>query len=1242
MNDRGARTLLVASLAVGLVLRLVYVPTSGFPTDVGTFMAWGQRLHDVGPSAFYAPDYFSDYPPGFLYVLWLVASLLGGIPQVVAKALSIPFDLAIAVAVFAIVSRVARERAGAIAAALYLLNPALVLAGSYWGQVDAAGTLPLLLALAAAALGRFGLAGALAAIAFMVKPQFGVPAFALFAAGAFDLIQNRRWRPLVYSVMSAAVVIVALSWPFGLGLVGENGLTGLIGRAAATYEYTTLYAFNLWAIVSDFWKPDAEVMFGVAMRYWSAALFAVGVIGVLVVLWRGAPRARRWGDEPGRDLGLMLAAGAMLVLAFYFLPTRVHERYLFPLFALLAPLAAVSARVLYVYLGFAAFFFLSVFYAFTRYPQTGTVAPDFLEATLFQRVATQLLAAAGIALSLALSWWWARGQGRDVTALVPATVDEVAAARPPSREIPEPLRPGGRPTRRDLTLALLLALLVLVTRVYRLDWPRDMYFDEVYHARTAMEMLAGREYYEWTHPHLAKEAMAAAIVAFGDVRAVGTLAVPPTDAEAFAVDGDGARAYARNGVVTVVVANGSRADVGLYSGPARALALTADAAYLATSEQIVAFARAPQPSNAKVPRAALPTEPRSLAVGSGRVIAATASTLAVFGASDLVPQLSVPIADTVALAPLADRNSVFVAAADGLVRSVNLESGATERTWSAGAPVATMTVLPNGCPSDRAADDRCDHLFLGDAREPVLHGLDLETGAVDAVSLANSRTAPFDGPPLALALSPLTKMVWVLGRDGIAAVEPHGTSPFAAVHEAAGARFLAIDDASDTIVAAGAIPAVRIEGGRIAFAWRLPGVIAASILAFFLFLLARRLFRSPLVAYAVGALVLIDGAMFAQSRIGMNDIYTATGIVVGWYFVVAALGAESRRPWLDVLLAGISLGLALAAKWAAGPALLAVGLVSVVGTARAFVEGRPGHGGAFDLLRWRGLNAVYLAFCFIVVPIAIYLASYIPWFGLGHGVFQSENGAWSLIDLQKQMYSYHSGLTSPHPAGSPWWAWPLDLKPVYWEYEPAGSDRSTFIYDAGNLVTWWAAIPAMLWCAWLAITRRAWNLGLVVLAFLTQYAEWLPVTRVLFQYHFFTALPFYLVGLAAGLTWLWQHVDRRTWFQGESSTAVVLSGVGGVAFVGAIAGLSYLVPVLVPVGLVVAVATLLWLASRPERRPLVAGILVAGVMVGGALWFVWFYPWLSALPVPGWLAPAYVWLPTWQYGCQFYPTFRCT
>ena len=75
-------------------------------------------------------------------------------------------------------------------------------------------------------------------------------------------------------------------------------------------------------------------------------------------------------------------------------------------------------------------------------------------------------------------------------------------------------------------------------RTYRLGDPARMHFDEVYHARTAAEFLQDWRYgidhdiYEWTHPHLAKYAMAAGIATFAghDVAATGDLGVPVLDA----------------------------------------------------------------------------------------------------------------------------------------------------------------------------------------------------------------------------------------------------------------------------------------------------------------------------------------------------------------------------------------------------------------------------------------------------------------------------------------------------------------------------------------------------------------------------------------------------------------------------------------------------------------------------------------------------------------------------------------
>lgn len=74
---------------------------------------------------------------------------------------------------------------------------------------------------------------------------------------------------------------------------------------------------------------------------------------------------------------------------------------------------------------------------------------------------------------------------------------------------------------------ILILLLTAFLRLYRLDYPNKYVFDEVYHAFTAKEFLAGHKEawewwtkpppgvaYEWTHPPLAKEAMAISMFLF--------------------------------------------------------------------------------------------------------------------------------------------------------------------------------------------------------------------------------------------------------------------------------------------------------------------------------------------------------------------------------------------------------------------------------------------------------------------------------------------------------------------------------------------------------------------------------------------------------------------------------------------------------------------------------------------------------------------------------------------------------
>ena len=1152
-RDRQAHLLIGLAIAAGVVARLLVARSPGFPSDVGTFMAWAERLAAIGPGRFYEPGYFSDYPPGFLYVLWLLGRLFDGdLLRAAVKMISIPADIAIAVLLARLVWRHAGRGAAVLAAGLWSLQPAPIFAGPFWGQVDAVGTLPLLAALLAAGARRWILAGTLAALATMIKPQFTIALGVVLVAAAVSYVRDRDWRPGLRAAGAAAITLVLLALPFGLGV---GAFAALIRSASETYPYTSLYAFNIWAIVGDFWKPDdAYVVTG-------GVLLAVGLLASVIPLW--------WR----RDTAALLAVGAAAAMAFYFLPTRAHERYLFPALALLLPFAVLRRRIIVPYTVLAGGFFVTLYFAFTRYPQNDLAAPAWLEATAFSRLGQNAIAVVMLGTAGLLCWRLARGEAQLVATVVLAPagppVPPAGEADAPVRRwspwspwsLPAALGPGHPAGRRDLVIALAVALAVLATRGYRLDQPRDMYFDEVYHARTAFELLAEREPYEWTHPHLAKEIMALGILAFGDDRVVGNEAGAPTDLTAFTVGNDGLRVYGRaDGSILTAPRGGTPTLLTNTRLPPRALAVDGRTIFGVNDEQafMIPIDDVGTARFVTLP----PTGPvSSFAVVGGRVAVGGAKGSALLTPFDGSAFSIAALPPSVAIAAKPDGSELYLLAPDGSVHVINVATGMESKMY---ASVAVERAI--------AYAQGPHALVLARAGEPVLDLIDIEDGHRDQAPLGNARTGSFAEGATALATVPRTDFIYAVADGRVVVVDSHGLSPFASIG-VADRTLLGVDGTGDTIVVAGgSLPAALIDTGRHALAWRLPGVVAAAFLAFFLVLLARRLFASRLLPVLVGVAVIIDGSMFAQARIGMNDSYVALFIVAGWYFIVAAHRPRLSRT-ADLLIAGALFGLGAASKWAALYTLAGVLVAALAVTAHAYVKGRPGSGGPLDLLAGRGRNAALLFASFAIVPVAIYWASYLHWFGGPTTPY-----GWDLVELTKQMYWYHSSLTSPHPAASPWWSWPLVLKPVYWYYGQSEGTNNAYIYDAGNIVLFWGALAATVWCTIAAIRARSATLGFVVFALLVQYVAWIPISRVLFFYHFYTALPFYLLALCVGLVMLWE-------------------------------------------------------SGRPR--------LVVGYLGLAAAAFVFFYPFVSGQPVPAQQAAMFFVLPTWQYDCQFYPSFVC-
>ena len=277
--------------------------------------------------------------------------------------------------------------------------------------------------------------------------------------------------------------------------------------------------------------------------------------------------------------------------------------------------------------------------------------------------------------------------------------------------------------------------------------------------------------------------------------------------------------------------------------------------------------------------------------------------------------------------------------------------------------------------------------------------------------------------------------------------------------------------------------------GDDAFGWRFASVIFGAAGVVLAYLLALRLTRDIKVALVAVLLLLVDGMYFAQARIGMLDVFGTFFALGALYSLHGLLTGDPRRGAWPIARTGLWLGAALATKWNAAYLCVCCGLVIL---AHAFRHRR--------LLPWVPVGLG-------LVPLAVYLAVYIPFFAVGH-----DFGEW--IELQNQIYRYHTQLTATHPWSSSWWQWPLALRPVWYWQESGPNDLARNGFASPNLALYWSFVPAVVWLAWRWRHARA-ELAVLLVGFFGQWLPWALVPRIAFAYHFLPAVPFGALATAA-------------------------------------------------------------------------------------------------------------------------------
>ena len=307
-----------------------------------------------------------------------------------------------------------------------------------------------------------------------------------------------------------------------------------------------------------------------------------------------------------------------------------------------------------------------------------------------------------------------------------------------------------------------------------------------------------------------------------------------------------------------------------------------------------------------------------------------------------------------------------------------------------------------------------------------------------------------------------------------------------------------------------------IAGGIMLFgdhpwSWRIGNAILGILLVALTYMLGRRMFASRLAGALAASFVICDGMFLVDSRVAVIDIVYLT--MAAWSYLLLFRFAETadqrdRRRTLAAM--GITLGLCLGAKLY----IPAVTFLLCTGFMVYFIM-RADRAAPLKTRGWRTAGALVMVGA---LSAAVYVAVFLPHFWLGWW-----GGIADLFHYYGDVMWYERSVeTATHPYSSPWWSWPLMLRPIaYWQNFPPEGKVAT-IWGGGNPLLWWGALTAITITAVRALERPNAARSFLVAGYLGYLAIWIPVGRTLFLYHYMPSVYMGYLALAAILADAWR------------------------------------------------------------------------------------------------------------------------
>lgn len=364
----------LAIILLGLALRIITMLWSfNFRenTDVLAYRDYGRISYLYGFKETYDPKFINFgtianyYPPGSLYILsssynldllfskaylhfshlkegeasWMNGQLIDGfirLPSILA-------DLIIGWLIYLIVKEKSSKTLAIIASSSFIFSPAVIYNSSFWGQTDSLNNLFFFLSLFFLSRKKYFLTILLFFTSIFTKISLLI-ALPMLALIIFILVKNKR--KLILYLLATGLIFYTLTIPVSANPLWLMNL--MLNTWTGAMQNITAFAFNFWWLIFNpliqfgstsnlfnfsevrlIGSPSSQtVYFGLSLGIWAFILFATALIPFIrkIIILK---------EKIIKPKNIFLLFSAVALIGFIFLP-RMHERYIYPLFPLLA------------------------------------------------------------------------------------------------------------------------------------------------------------------------------------------------------------------------------------------------------------------------------------------------------------------------------------------------------------------------------------------------------------------------------------------------------------------------------------------------------------------------------------------------------------------------------------------------------------------------------------------------------------------------------------------------------------------------------------------------------------------------------------------------------------------------------------------------------------------------------------------------------------------------------------------